>query len=1402
MKEILLTSSVLILAVFLVRALFQKAISRRVQYALWGLVLVRLLVPFQLPAMEHNVLTAAAPMGQAVETRMEEQMIYALPTQVYPGRTTLSEGEVSIDRTFHGQLIRLPNGQNTSVDYYSGGVVATQESVTHYFFMWPLDELLRNIWIVGMAGMALWFLWSNLRFRAKLCEARKPYSIDGCKYSVYLIEEGLPSPCLFGLFRPAIYLTPAAIRDEETLRHVLAHESTHARHLDPLWSFLRGVCLVVYWFDPLVWAAAFASRTDCELACDEGAVQLLGEEERLSYGKTLLFLIPVRKNPASPLLSATTMTSDKKKLTERIRRIAENRQTVHAALFAVIAIAVLVCALTFTGAKTEKEAGPTALSEEEIHWFNTEFFNGSYINIKNQFLSSDYKAPEYINLFELFYCGTGQGEAASGQGMTDEEYALLLDTYYGGASPNCGCDRLPVDTIDQVLLENIGMTLAETKAVSMGSFHYLADYDTYYHVHGDTNYRVQVVIAAGEREGSLLRLYYYDDFMDACWKCVTLADTGDGYWFVSNLPTEEPATASTTQLVLPAGEPDARVKLNNLTAVGPQKVSVTEADGAAVRAALGSNTSQVTIGNTSVVCWSDSANYHFSYGRTDGNIGEATFYDLLVCPKQGNPEEEYSVERFYNLLGHNGFVVTYWGDESFTPKEYGRFIVKRYYALKDGEPQLLVSTLGSHNIRADLDGDSINELCFSAIVGMELNLFFFRNNAIYGLDLQELGQEAYPHWDYTHVEACEDGHITVSGSYQREDGYHVSATRYLYFTGNELLFYKGTRETVDHVMGKPDVSADVLEIAKGEVERLYNYQIQENGQPPQHDPGYDDWRIEHLEYAASYPFPNGNLEVYRMNYEFHAANPGNVMLAGGMYHTEEDWVMPSYPGCYYLCIREKEGLRELLRGMMINDSSPGLELFDSDISRLAVKEGLVDSPADLEGKALLESLSVNTVTFLDSMTEMTLEEQKAVASKICYFRTSGPAQDQALYQDTMNSLVSWNTYELTTAQYDAWSLLFNYHVCQPAELTEEERYAALDAANSYMWAMGGSEACLDFDLSSTSIDDAETWRVVNMYTDSAAAVAGGYDHDTMTRMLAVQAVYDVQWDPTKSPADEVGRSARYLYMLPDENGAWHVWDQMGCAVPELYEMAVSSLAENDRVILQRNGSGYITEQDDYWRYRVERYPEDLKWTEKIKIDTTPTGNSLTLGDTEMGIFLRCWEENELVQVVLHDDTAWYTAEPLYADAVFDGRLYSMIRQWYDDVEWNALAQEIVIENRGQSYQEVAQEWVDRCVQTYLQVSPGSRYECTYVRAEASVWDWVPESAYPANTEGKERFYFGYTRIFVPATEKALQGQMAGNTTEYDGSLGEAPEGAYMCSRVGPMYLNEEGWRCDGVGTGI
>lgn len=348
MREVLLTSSALILALLLVRRAFREKISRRVQYALWGLVLLRLLIPVNLPAADFSVLSVSAPARAQVEERLEENPVYVLPVReeersIYLSHRTAPDWMSYLSMEGH-PVLSAPDG---------GGKVM----MTTYAF--TLQEALDLIWKTGMGCMGLWLLASNLRFWRMLRRNRIPLELPGCRHPVYLVENGLVSPCLFGLFRPAVYLTPAAMESADGLRHVLAHEEAHGRHLDPLWALLRSVCLAVYWFDPLVWWAAAASKEDCELACDEGALRRLGEEERIPYGQTLLRLVPLKRAAGHVMLTATTMTSDKKQMKERIMRIAENRKMKTAALCTALAVITVVCAATFTGCSAEENQEPS-----------------------------------------------------------------------------------------------------------------------------------------------------------------------------------------------------------------------------------------------------------------------------------------------------------------------------------------------------------------------------------------------------------------------------------------------------------------------------------------------------------------------------------------------------------------------------------------------------------------------------------------------------------------------------------------------------------------------------------------------------------------------------------------------------------------------------------------------------------------------------------------------------------------------------------------------------------------------------------------------------------------------------------------------------------------------------------
>lgn len=206
--------------------------------------------------------------------------------------------------------------------------------------------------------MLLFLVGNNLRFAARLRRSRRPLDIPECPLPVYLME-GLSSPCLFGLFHPAIYLTPEAVENETVLRHVLAHEGTHYAHRDHIWSALRCIALALHWYDPLVWLAVSLSKADGELACDEGTVRRLGEEERIPYGRTLVDMVAQRSlRPADLLSCSTTMAGRSKRIQQRVALLVKKPETRATAIFGACTALALAAVFTFSvGNQSDDPAG-------------------------------------------------------------------------------------------------------------------------------------------------------------------------------------------------------------------------------------------------------------------------------------------------------------------------------------------------------------------------------------------------------------------------------------------------------------------------------------------------------------------------------------------------------------------------------------------------------------------------------------------------------------------------------------------------------------------------------------------------------------------------------------------------------------------------------------------------------------------------------------------------------------------------------------------------------------------------------------------------------------------------------------------------------------------------------------
>lgn len=229
---------------------------------------------------------------------------------------------------------------------------------------------LRYIWYAGIALVAVWFLFVSLRFARRLRRQGVPYTealpMD-CPLPVYVVD-GLSTPCLAGLLRPAIYLNRAALNSGH-LDHILTHELVHYRHRDHWWAVVRCACLAVQWFNPLVWAAAYLSRQDCETACDASAIQRLGEGERLAYGHTLVNMIAAGRHPSALFQTATTMTGSLTSIRQRVTLIAKKPRMTALTLAAALVVSLVAAGCAFGGAGGQADS----LSQE---WYGDYVVDG------------------------------------------------------------------------------------------------------------------------------------------------------------------------------------------------------------------------------------------------------------------------------------------------------------------------------------------------------------------------------------------------------------------------------------------------------------------------------------------------------------------------------------------------------------------------------------------------------------------------------------------------------------------------------------------------------------------------------------------------------------------------------------------------------------------------------------------------------------------------------------------------------------------------------------------------------------------------------------------------------------------------------------------------------------------
>lgn len=395
MRDVIITSSILILAILLIRHLVKGRIHPLLQYSLWLLVVFKLLIPMPLwssqlsilnlfpDSMENNTLIGTEPLAQDKMGITDKQNI---PETMPHDAEVMSDQELFSGKSESDSLSAISDKDSSSdmagITSLNGMVSAWDSMKSNPY----LSAFLTFIWFIGIIVTSGHMIFYQIKWQRYLRNNRKPLSSSqsemvnalGIPLSAYIVN-GLPSPCLCGR---SIYLTEEMAEDEKQLEHILVHEYCHYRQLDSLWVIVRCVLTVIYWFNPLVWAAAYLSKKDSEFACDMAVIRMLGEDERIPYGKTIINLSSGNYFGRTKMGAVSMMSDGDKGIRERIFKIARKPKYVAAAAAVVIMIAAALIAVTFSGEYRENVSGQetddatdiiSAENEENIENFvNTE----------------------------------------------------------------------------------------------------------------------------------------------------------------------------------------------------------------------------------------------------------------------------------------------------------------------------------------------------------------------------------------------------------------------------------------------------------------------------------------------------------------------------------------------------------------------------------------------------------------------------------------------------------------------------------------------------------------------------------------------------------------------------------------------------------------------------------------------------------------------------------------------------------------------------------------------------------------------------------------------------------------------------------------------------------------------
>ena len=316
-----ISASWLVLAVLVLR-LVSKRSPKWMNVLLWGIVALRLMLPFSIESALSLIPSAETVSPAAVQ---------------FAPAPTITSGVSIID-----------NAVNPSLSEHFAAVPTAS---VNPLYVWT--EIAGWVWLIGLGAMLLYALVSYLRLRRRVSVSLP------IQDHIYLCD-AISSPFILGVVKPRIYL-PSGL-DEVQRQNVLSHERAHLARRDHWWKPLGFVLLAVYWFNPVLWLAYTLLCRDIELACDERVIRTMDESAVKTYSTVLLACSMPRKAVITCPLAFGEVG-----VKERVRNALHYKKPAFWVVAASVAVCVVVAVCFLTNPPTDTDAaGLVGFHREQV----------------------------------------------------------------------------------------------------------------------------------------------------------------------------------------------------------------------------------------------------------------------------------------------------------------------------------------------------------------------------------------------------------------------------------------------------------------------------------------------------------------------------------------------------------------------------------------------------------------------------------------------------------------------------------------------------------------------------------------------------------------------------------------------------------------------------------------------------------------------------------------------------------------------------------------------------------------------------------------------------------------------------------------------------------------------------